>query len=275
VAEGKAVLLDAQIAAQSASQQFMQRLTGRSIGGPDKGHVDAAFNAPYAIPNHRVRGYLADLAVPVGLWRSVGASFNGFFTESFVDELAVAAGADPLQFRIDMARAEWEPAAQVLEAVRDMSGWTGETPEGIGRGVAMVYAFGTPVAMVIEVRDTGAGIAMTDCWIACDPGTALDPGIIEAQMTGGAVYGLSAAIGEEITFAEGAVEQSNYSDYPVLRMHTCQRFHVRILENQRHIGGVGEPGTPPAAPALANALFDLTGVAGRQLPLIRDFDLIV
>ncbi len=275
VQDGRAVLLDARIAAQSTTFQGAKRLTGRDLGGPDKGHVDAAFNAPYAIPNHRVAGHLAELAVPVGFWRSVGASFNGFFTESFVDELAHAAGRDPLDFRIEMARAEWEPAARVLEAVGEMSDWSRPRRAGTGRGVAMVYSFGTPTAIAVEVRDTGDGIALHKCWIACDVGTALDPSIIEAQMVSGAIYGFSAAIQQEITFDGGAVEQANFYDFDAMRIHAAPAFEVRVLEVQERLGGVGEPGTPPAAPALANALFDLTGRRARQLPLIRDFDLLI
>jgi len=174
-----------------------------------------------------------------------------------------------------LIRREHEPSAKLLETVREMSGWTGQTLEGIGRGVAFTYSFGTPVAEAIEVQDTGSGIKITNCWIAVDPGIALDPGNIEAQMVGGAIYGLSAAAYGEITFADGEVEQFNFPDYDALRMHTAPNFEVRILENNRYMGGIGEPGTPPAAPALANALFDLTGIRARELPLMKTFDLLI
>ncbi|MFC6687674.1 xanthine dehydrogenase family protein molybdopterin-binding subunit [Jhaorihella thermophila] len=274
VRDGRAVLLDGRIAAQSATQSAMMRMLGTPGAGPDKVHVEGAFNQPYAIPNYRIRGYLADLAIPVGFWRSVGNSFNGFFMESFIDEMAHAAGRDPLEFRLELARAEWEPAAKVLEAVREMSGWTGKTPDGVGRGVAMTYSFGTPVAEVIEVRRADDGIRIANAWIAVDPGIALDPENVKAQMFGGMAYGLSAACFGEITFADGAAEQLNFPDYDAIRMHTMPRVEVRVLENQDHLGGVGEPGTPPAAPALANALFDLTGKRARRLPLMHEFDLI-
>ncbi|MCM2560818.1 molybdopterin-dependent oxidoreductase [Lutimaribacter sp. EGI FJ00015] len=275
VRDGTAVLLDAQVAAQSTTQQAMGRWLGMSPGGPDKGHVDGLFNAPYAIANHRVRGYLADLDVPVGFWRSVGASFNAFFQDCFMDEMAHAAGADPLEFRLALMRDEYPAGAGVLEAVRDMSGWAGEKPGNTGRGVAFSYSFGTPVAQVVEVVDEDGTIRIAHVWIACDVGTALDPGIIEAQMIGGCIYGLSAAVSEEITFAEGEAEQYNFPDYDALRMHNTPDFTVQILENNAHLGGVGEPGTPPAAPALANALFDLTGTRARRLPLNKSFDLLV
>lgn len=274
VKDSKALLLDGQIAGQSPTAQAMNRWIGLSPSGPDTALTDGAFNQPYGIPNYRIRGYAADLQIPVGFWRSVGASINGFFMESFVDELAHAAGTDPLEFRLELARGEWEPTAKVLEAVREMSGWTGETPEGVGRGVAMTYSFGTPVAQVIEVAQEDGGIRLQKAWIAADLGVALDPRNLEAQMSGGMAYGLSAAMFGEITFAEGAAEQVNFPDYDAIRMHTMPVVEVRILEEQAHIGGAGEPGTPPAAPALANALFDLTGKRARRLPLMHDFDLL-
>lgn len=275
VQDGKAVLMDGQIAAQSTTQQAMGRWLGIGGGGPDKGHVDGAFNQPYAIPNFRVRGYLADLDLPVGFWRSVGASFNGFFHDTFLDEMAHAAGADPLEFRLGLMRDEHAPSAGVLEAVRDMSGWSGQTPEGVGRGVGFTYSFGTPVAQVIEVVDEGGTIRIARAWIACDMGIVLDPSIVEAQMIGGMIYGLSAAAFGEITFAGGEVEQMNFPDYDALRLHNTPETEVRILATNRHMGGAGEPATPPSMPALGNALFDLTGTRARELPLSKSFDLLV
>ncbi|MBY6163450.1 molybdopterin-dependent oxidoreductase [Mameliella alba] len=272
VKDGQPLAFDAQVSSPSIAQQALKRWVGFAPGGPDKGIVDGIYNQPYGIPNYRVRGHKADIAPPLGFWRSVGASFNGFFHESFMDELAVAAGADPLEMRLKLTRDEWLPAFYVLEAVRDMSGWTGKTEEGVGRGLAMVYSFGTPTAMVIEVRKTDGMIRLTDAWIAADPGVALDPSIIEAQLTGAMAYGLSAAIGEEITFADGRVEQQNFPDYDPLRMPQMPRVAVKVLENQERLNGIGEVGTPPAAPALANALFDLTGKRARSLPLNKEFD---
>jgi isoquinoline 1-oxidoreductase beta subunit len=156
-----------------------------------------------------------------------------------------------------------------------MSGWTGETPDGIGRGVGFTYSFGTSVAQVIEVEDTNDGIRIANAWIACDVGRALDPGNIEAQMIGGMIYGLSAACFGEITFGEGEVEQYNFPDYDALRMLNAPATEVRILETNKHLGGVGEPGTPPSMPALGNALFDLTGKRARQLPFSKMFDLLM
>lgn len=266
---GFAHALEGRVAAPSVTRQSMQRLTGSAPPGPDKGHVEGMFNQPYAIPNYRVSGHLADLAVPVGFWRSVGNSFNGFFMESFMDEMARAAGRDPLGFRLDLAEREDAASAGVLRAVAEMSAWSAPRPEGTGKGVAMTHSFHTPVAVVVEVQDRGGDIALTRAWIACDVGTALDPAIIEAQMVGGLVYGLSAAMMEEISFAGGEVEQRNFPDYDALRISQMPQVEVRILASSGHIGGVGEPATPPAAPALANAIYDLRGERIRDLPLNR------
>ncbi len=153
---------------------------------------------------------MADLTVPLGFWRSVGNSMNAFFLESFLDEMAQAAQADPLAFRLELMRDTHPPSALLMEKVRDMSGWDGLKRPGFGRGVAFCYSFGTPVAQVMEVQQTEGGIRMTRAWIACDPGLAMDPGIVEAQMTGGAIYGLSAAVQGAITFADQQVVEQNF-----------------------------------------------------------------
>ncbi len=274
VQDGRAVLLDGQIAAQSTTRQAGQRLAGMSPPGPDKGHVEGAFDQPYAIPNYRIRGYLAELDIPVGFWRAVGNSFNGFFHDTFMDELAHAAGANPLEFRLAMMQDEHAPSAGTLAAVREMSGWTGQTPQGVGRGVGFTYSFGCPVAQVVEVTDEDGTIRISRAWIAADVGLALDPGNIRAQLEGGMIFGLSAAAFGQITFSDGAVEQSNFPDYDAIRLHNCPVIETRILQTNRHMSGVGEPGTPPAMPALANALFDLTGTRARSLPLMDQFNLL-
>ena len=275
VRDGTAVTLDGAIAAPSVSHQSSMRLAGFVPPGPDKGHVEAAFDQPYAIPNYRISGHLTDLAVPIGFWRAVGSSFNGFFFDSFIDEMAHAAGADPLDFRVKLIEREHAPSAGTLRRVAEMSGWTGKTPDGVGRGVGFSYSFGTPVAEVVEVVDEDGAIRIARAWIACDVGIALDPAIVRAQMESGLIFGLSAAMSGKITFADGEVEQWNYPDYDALRMHNAPRIEVDVLETNAHLGGAGEPGTPPAMPALANAVFDLTGTRARQLPLSHQFDFIL
>ena len=274
VKDGAAVLLDGRVAAPSASQQAMKRWMGQDPVGPDKELGAGGFDQPYAIPNYRFGTHIADARLPVGFWRSVSASFNGFMFDSFMDEMAHAAGTDPLAFRLAAMGNEHEPSRKVLEKVGEMCGWTGQTPQGVGRGVAFTSSFETPVATVVEIVDQGGKIRLNKVWMACDVGVALDPSIIKAQLTGGAIFGLSAAIFGEITIAEGAVEQSNFYDYELLRMHTAPSFEVEILQNKPIVSGIGEPGTPPSIAALANAVFDLTGERPRELPLVKSFDFL-
>ncbi len=275
VSEGRALALEARIAGPSVMQQAGPRMMGLPVSGPDKGHVEGAFDQPYAIPNYRVEGYLADLAIPLGFWRSVGNSHNGFVHEGFIDELAHAAGRDPLEFRLDLMRPASSVAANVLETVGRVSGWGGPKAPGTGRGVAFTWSFGTPVAQVIEVADEGGRIRIARAWIVADLGRALDPGIVQQQMESGLIYGLSAAIHGRITFAGGEVQERNFPDYDALRLSGVPRIETFIHQVQGRMGGAGEPATPPAAPALVNAIFDLTGVRARELPLQEQFDFVL
>lgn len=275
VVDGQAVLMDAQVSSPGLMAQAGGRMMGMGMMGADRSIVEGMFDQPYRIPNYRVRGYRADLDVPMGFWRSVGASHNGFAHESFIDELAHAAGRDPMDFRLDLVRGESATAAGVLEAVREMSGWDQPRAAGTGMGVALVWSFGTPVAQVIEVVQEGDAICIARGWIACDPGIALDPGILTAQLEGAMIYGLSAAVHGQITFADGMVEQQNFPDYDALRMSGAPLIETRILQANPHLGGAGEPGTPPAAAALANALFSLTGERARTLPLEGQFRFVL
>jgi isoquinoline 1-oxidoreductase subunit beta len=157
-----------------------------------------------------------------------------------------------------------------VNMVAEMSGWGEALPAGRAKGFAFTLSFGSWCAQVLQIADTPAGVRLEKMWIAVDVGTALDPGIIETQMTSGAIYGLSAAMSQEITFRDGAVEQSNFHDFDAMRIFQAPEFEVSILENFHRMGGAGEVGTPPAAPALANALFALTGKRFRSLPLSRE-----
>lgn len=272
---GRATALEARIAAPSVTGQAARRLMGLPMAGPDKGLVEGAFDQPYAIPNYRVEGYIADLNVPLGFWRSVGSSHNGFVHEGFLDELAHAAGRDPLEFRLELMRPVSDVATNVLETVGRLSGWAEPKAPGTGRGVAFTWSFGTPVAQVIEVADQGGRIRLNRAWIVCDPGRALDPGIIQQQMESGLVYGLSAAIHGRITFQNGEVQETNFPDYDALRITGMPRIETFIHQVHGRLGGAGEPGTPPAAPALVNAIYDLTGVRARELPLDGQFDFVL
>ncbi len=238
-------------------------------GGPDSTLVDGAYNQPYGIANYRVDGRKVDIAVPVGFWRSVGFSYNTFMHESFIDEIAHAGGTDPLKLRRKLMQ-DYPVALAVLEKVASMSGW-GTTPEpGKARGLAFALSFGTWVAQVVEVAETAGSIRIERAWCAADPGIVLDPLNFKAQMMSGIVFGLSAAVGQQITFADGVVEQSNFHDYDALRMNQCPVIEVELLENAPRLGGAGEPGTPPSMPALGNAIFALTGKRLRRLPFSEE-----
>jgi isoquinoline 1-oxidoreductase beta subunit len=199
----------------------------------------------------------------------VGASGNGFFHECFMDEIAAVANIDPIEMRRRLM-ADYPAALGVIDKVAEMSNWGSALPAGKAKGVAFTLAFGGWVAQVVQVADTPDGIRIEKVWAAADIGIMLDPGIVEAQIISGAIYGLSAAMGQEITFANGVAEQSNFHDFDAMRMNQCPEFQVSILETAPKMGGVGEIGTPPAAPALANAVFALTGKRIRSLPLSRE-----
>lgn len=264
VADGMPEAFSLDLAAASVIESQYGRI-GLWVPGPDISIVQAAWDQPYGIPNYRVTGYRAPVTIQLTSWRSVGASQNGFFHESAIDEIAHAADADPLQMRLSMMTDE--TSRKVLEAVAEMSDWGSEVPAGHGRGVAFVMAFGVPAAEVIEVADTPTGIRIVKAFAAVDVGIALDPRNIEAQVQSGLNFGLAAAITGEITIRDGIVEQSNFHNYDSIRMSQAPPIDVRILENGTKIRGIGEPGTPPAAPALANAIFAATGKRIHELPL--------
>lgn len=267
--DGLPVAVDMTIASPSVIAGTLRRLfPSISPLGPDKTIVDGAYDQPYTIPNYRVSAIAAPVTIPVGSWRSVGSSINGFFHEGFLDEIAVAGKTDPVELRKTLMAA-YPAAVTVVEKVAAMANWGEALPAGKAKGMAFSLSFGSWVGEIVQVADTPAGIRIEKVWIAADVGTALDPGIIEAQLISAAIYGLSAAMGQEITFADGMVEQSNFHDFDAMRIFQCPAFEVAILENFHKMGGVGEIGTPPAAPALANAIFALTGKRIRTLPLSK------
>lgn len=204
-----------------------------------------------------------------GAWRSVNSTQQGFYNESFMDELAHSVGADPVEFR----RKHLKPGSRhlaVLDEVAKRSGWGTPLPEGVGRGVAIVESFKTIVAHVIEasVKEDGNPKVLKITTVV-DAGSIVNPDAATAQIEGGTIMGLSSAIGEAITLDKGVVQQSNFSDYPILQMADAPRVHdIHFLNSGAYMGGIGEPGVPPAAPALANALFAVTGKRIRNLPIL-------
>jgi isoquinoline 1-oxidoreductase subunit beta len=222
---------------------------------------------PYEVPAFARRHYEHISNQVDAYWRSVNSTQHGFYNETFIDELAHVAGEDPYQFRRKHLKAGGRHLA-VLDSVTKRSGWGTPLPAGTGRGIAIVESFGTIVAEVVEASMGADGqpkvhkvFAVVDC------GTTVNPGNAENQIQGGIIMGLSAAIGEAITLDKGAVVQSNFGDYPILKMAAAPAsIDVHFIESDAPLGGIGEPGLPPVAPALANALFAATGKRIKILP---------
>jgi CO/xanthine dehydrogenase Mo-binding subunit len=230
------------------------------------GAVAGIADQPYAVPNVHVRHTAPEIAVPAGYWRSVGPSQNTFFLESFIDELAHAARRDPFELRREMLRAN--PRLQrVLELAADKSGWGTSLPAGRARGIAVLADRGSFVAEVAEVSVERNRVRVHKVTCAADCGLVIHPGIVEAQLSGSVIAGLTAALYGEITIEKGRVKQSNFHDYPLLRMREVPEIAVHIVPSQEEPGGVGEPAVPPIAPAVTNAIFALTGKRIRKLPI--------
>jgi isoquinoline 1-oxidoreductase beta subunit len=226
---------------------------------------------PYAVAAQDIGHVSSPTHVPFGAWRSVDHSQHGFFTESFIDEAAIAAGKDPFEFRAALLKDQPRHLA-VLKRAAQEADWHKPLPEGRGRGISLQASFGSIVAEVVEVTVVDGKVAVDRIVAVIDAGTAISPDGIAAQLESGIVYGLTAALYGEITIEKGAVAQSNFHDYEALRMAQAPKIETHIINSGSEIGGAGEPGTPGVAPALANAVFDATGTRVRRLPLNR-FDL--
>ncbi len=243
---------------------------GRAQAGTiDPAAVEAVRNMPYDIPNLRIEWHNKDLGIPLGFWRSVGPSQNGFIIESFIDELAHAAGKDPFEYR--RALLGKSPRHKgVLELVANRANWGSSLPAGRGRGIAVVFSYGSYAATVAEVSvapDGAVKVHRLVCGI--DAGIAVNPDAVKSQMEGGAVYALTAAYYGQITIDHGRVQQSNFHDYQMLRINEMPVVDVHILNSGEAPGGLGEPGVPSVAPAVTNAIFVATGKRIRKLPIDR------
>jgi len=250
-----------------ASPSIMSRVApGRVNNGIDNTSVEGAKNLPYAIANLEVTYAMVNPGVPVGFWRSVGSSQNAFITECFLDELAAAGGRDPYQLRRDLLRGHPRHRG-VLELAAEKAGWDTPAPKGRHRGIAVAQSFASYAAQVAEVSVDQGKVQVHRVVCAIDCGTVVNPDTVKAQMESAIVYGLTAALMGEITIENGRVKQSNFTDYPMLRMEQMPEVEVYIVPSDAHPGGVGEPGTPPIAPAVANAVFAATGKPVRRLPI--------
>ncbi len=236
--------------------------------GIDGTSVEGVADSPYVLgtPAHRVDLHSPKTGIPVLWWRSVGHSYNGFIMESLVDELAHAAGKDPLEYRRMLLKDHPRHLA-ALNLAADKFGWSKPAAQGRGRGIAVHESFGSYVAQAAEVSVENGAIKVHRVVCAIDCGPVVNPQTVAAQMESGIAFGLGAALHSKLTFKDGRVQESNYHDYQVLRMHEMPVVEVHIVTSTEKMGGVGEPGTPPIAPAVANAVFALTGQRLRELPL--------
>ena len=260
---------DSHVAVPDVASSVVGRNLPKLAGEPKTGAaaIEGSAHLPYAIANIRVAHSLAECPVPTGFWRSVGHSFSGFLTESFTDELAHSAGADPGAFRLAML-ADKPRHAAVLRAVLKAGGPLGLQSPGVGRGVALVESFGSIVAQIAEVVVTPEGFRVSRVWAAVDCGRTINPDSVRAQIESGINYGLSAALNGRVSFAAGEAVERNFDTAPVLMLADAPAIEVIIIASTESPGGVGEPGTPPIAPAVANALFAATGQRRRDLPLV-------
>jgi isoquinoline 1-oxidoreductase beta subunit len=237
----------------------------------NKHDPEEAPHIPYAIGDQRIVYNESKTHVPWGFWRSVDHSLHAFFTESFIDELAFAAGRDPYEFRRELLQDKPRYLA-VLDLAAEKAGWGEPLAEHQGRGISIHRSFGTIVAEVVDVDVVDGELRVPRVVCAVDAGYTIHPDGMAAQMESGIAYGMTAALYGEISIRHGAVAQSNFHDYPMLRMDKAPVVETHIINSGEPLGGAGEPGTPPIAPALTNAIFNATGIRIRELP-VRQHDL--
>jgi isoquinoline 1-oxidoreductase beta subunit len=255
---------------------FMQRIVQQSLmkrigplppNGVDFISVDGSATLPYAIPNIRVEYTETDPGIPYGFWRSVGASFQGFVVEAFIDELATTAGKDPYQFRHDLLSKAPRHRA-VLDLAAEKAGWGKPLPQGRARGIAMMEAFGSILAQVTEVSVASTGAVKVHRLVCTvDTGWVINPDTITAQMESGIIYGLTAALKGEITIQNGRVTQRHFNDYQMIRHNEMPAIEVHIVPSTENPGGIGEPSTALAAGSLVNAIYAATGKRIYKLPI--------
>jgi isoquinoline 1-oxidoreductase beta subunit len=240
--------------------------------GVDPTSVEGAHNLPYAIPNQTVGLTSTEVGVPVLWWRSVGSTHTAFAAETFLDEVAEAAGRDPVEFRLSML----EPGSRhaiALKLAAEKAEWEKPLPEGRFRGVALAESFGSVVAQIAEVSTDGnGGIKVERVVAAVDCGLAVNPDQVRAQVEGGIGFGLGAILGEEVTLTDGQVDQGNFDTYTPLRIDAMPKVEVHIVASANPPSGIGEPGVPPIGPAVANAAYRALGKRIRVLPFARSLN---
>jgi isoquinoline 1-oxidoreductase subunit beta len=253
----------------------IDRSLGRSKveSGVEPSAVEGLANAPYRIANARVDCILKNTHVPVMFWRSVGSSQNAFAVESFIDEMAHEAGKDPLEFRRALLVGKSD-FLHVLDVLAEKGDWGKPLPAGKGRGIALHESFGSIVGEIVEASVNAKGqVRVERVVVAVDSGHVVNPRTVEMQMESGVIYGLTAALYGEITIKDGRVQQGNFDEYQMVRLADAPKIEVHLaLTGGSKWGGIGEPGTPPIAPALCNAIFAVTGKRIRSLP-IKDINL--
>jgi isoquinoline 1-oxidoreductase beta subunit len=232
----------------------------------DPSSTEGAAELPYAIPDLRVEFTVAETGVPIGFWRSVGHSHNAFVTEAFLDELIHAAGGDAYHMRRALL-ADHPRHLRVLDLAAKAAGWDTAPAAGVGRGIAVHGSFESYCAQVIEASVDGGVVRVHRVVVAIDCGRVVNPGIVRQQMESAVIFGLSAALWQQVTFVKGRVQETNFRDYKMLRMHQCPAIEVHLVEDGADPTGVGEPGVPPVAPALCGAIFAATGQRIRRLPI--------
>jgi isoquinoline 1-oxidoreductase beta subunit len=239
---------------------------GMVKNGLDPASIEGSMHAPYAIPNRRVETHIADSPVSILWWRSVGNSYTGFVLNAAIDELAALAGRDPYDYRRALLAGKPRHLA-VLDKAAAAAGWGKPLPAGRFHGIALHESFQSIVAQVAEVSVQGSDVRVHRVTCAVDCGLAVNPDQVVAQIQSGVVYGLCAALHGEITVEAGRSVQGNFDTYPVLRIAEAPAIDVHIVPSDGKMGGIGEPGTPPIAPAVCGAIFAATGKRIRRLPI--------